>query len=722
MFWRADMRLRSVPKLSTMLLVVWLITLAMMATAGATGLPLTTPDFVQAAAQGFGDRNNSVAWSMAWFKGKLYVGTGRATQCVQRAILIYRHPWLKDWFIDPDIQCTEDSYDLPLQAEIWRWTPETGAWDRVFQSPKDAPIPGTPGKFVARDIGYRDMLVFTEPDGTEALYVGGVSARSFQPGVPPPRILRSTDGEIFTPIPQQIGTFLGDTKADGFRSLVAYKGRLYAIASVEYLGQGPLIEASNPAGGNDTFRQVTPASMMVYEAATFDNDLYLGSADEQDPFTVWKTNAIGRVPYALTAVVTDGGFRSQFTSKAVVSMYTYNGRLYVGTDYPAELLRVNPDDTWDLIVGTPRDTPFGYKEPLSSMSSGFDNPLNIHLWRIADYNGVLYVGSMDQSSNHRTLPVTGPVLEPILGFDLYASPDGINFSMITRTGFGDKFNTGVRTLVPTAHGLFLGVNNYFYGTTVWRTMSDSRLVGIPSGRASHLVYLPLLMSQGASAEQPHQSPIRVQGEAKDGKVILSWDASSETTQFHVFRSEFVSKSKTLLPILDPVIWIPGPFTEIGTTQEPFFVDTTAASDRIYHYYIVGQDRKGMLSYPSTIARLPSLSKAVTCAGLLDTLSDWSRESPRNAQGFQATILPALVVVQTHIAAGNLEAAMVGLQDLQQRLTQEPNVLDPWRAEDLTMLLDRLIQRVELARLGVLTPADLLDAPSASELRDRVAVE
>src|SRR5687768_4110374 len=84
-------------------------------TAGASGPPLIATDFTQVAPQGFGDRHNSVAWSMAWFKGNLYVGTGRATQCVQRAVLIFRHPWMRDWPIDPEIACADDPNDLPLQ-------------------------------------------------------------------------------------------------------------------------------------------------------------------------------------------------------------------------------------------------------------------------------------------------------------------------------------------------------------------------------------------------------------------------------------------------------------------------------------------------------------------------------------------------------------------------------------------------------------------------------
>src|SRR5262245_14573174 len=35
------------------------------------------------ARNGFGDDRNSYAWSMARFKGKLYVGTGRMIACVE---------------------------------------------------------------------------------------------------------------------------------------------------------------------------------------------------------------------------------------------------------------------------------------------------------------------------------------------------------------------------------------------------------------------------------------------------------------------------------------------------------------------------------------------------------------------------------------------------------------------------------------------------------------
>src|SRR5262245_28615969 len=46
--------------------------------------PLGAGDFSQAAIQGFGDRQNSWAWSMQWWNGHLYVGTYRAAACVEQ--------------------------------------------------------------------------------------------------------------------------------------------------------------------------------------------------------------------------------------------------------------------------------------------------------------------------------------------------------------------------------------------------------------------------------------------------------------------------------------------------------------------------------------------------------------------------------------------------------------------------------------------------------------
>ena len=98
---------------------------------------------------------------MLWWKGRLYVGTNRAWHCAERAGFHSAFPlFVKYTTRDPDAECAPDHTDLPLRAEIWCWSPEADRWERLYQSPQDVPIPGRTGKYVARDIGYRDIAAF----------------------------------------------------------------------------------------------------------------------------------------------------------------------------------------------------------------------------------------------------------------------------------------------------------------------------------------------------------------------------------------------------------------------------------------------------------------------------------------------------------------------------------------------------------------------------------
>jgi len=431
---------------------------------------------VQVNTGGFGDRQNCYAWSMAWFKGKLYVGTARNLLCVERATLDFYVPEWNLYSTPPiraDIPCPSNPYDLDLRAEIWRYTPETTAWERVYRSPDDLPNPKAPSKFVARDIGFREMVVFPEPDGTEALYVAGVTAREHIPGLPPPRILRSTDGETFKPIPQEPGTFLGDLDAVGFRAMAVHRGRLYVTASTSLLGDGMILEATSPAEGNDHFRQVSLPDLKAFELAVFNDFLYVGAGDATRGYSVWKTDATGTPPYRFLPVVTDGAGRERQVV-SVVSMHPFQGRLYVGSNgwYPqqilrSELIRINPDDTWELVVGRRRQTSQGEKIPISGLMDGFGNPFNVHFWRMQEHEEALYLGTNDASWGLDMLPRLDRLIRAEYGFDLWMSVNGKDWGQITANGFGDKFNFGARTFASTPFGLFLGSANHVSGTEVW---------------------------------------------------------------------------------------------------------------------------------------------------------------------------------------------------------------------------------------------------------------
>jgi hypothetical protein len=443
---------------------------------------LTRQDFQMVAPQGFGDRQNSFAWSMAWFNNQLLVGTDRAQACVGAAGhnvqdgAPYPPP-------DPDISCPPTLPQLPpvLQAEIWSWSPVTTAWTRVFQSPLNVPVPPYPGVFTAPDGGFRGMAVFTEQSGTQALYVGGFSPIEVWP-LPGARLLRSTDGINFQPVPQDPGTVLGNLHNQSFRDMVAYNNKLYLVAAdVSPLNRPPqgweLLEATNPEQGDNAFRVVSPPGMAVSEIAAYNGYLYVGFRNETTGFEVDYTNAQGTPPYTYTPVITNGGYRN-YPNHEILSMIEFNGSLYLGGNgvyvhgpygiNGAELFRINPDNSWDLIAGVSRKTPDGPKQSLSGLGPGFGWNLNGHMWRMAVFNGCLYVGTFDESTLFRNTPPYAQKVAPELGADLWSSCDGVHFSAIDIHGFEDEFNYGFRTAISTPYGLFLGTANPYYGLEIWQ--------------------------------------------------------------------------------------------------------------------------------------------------------------------------------------------------------------------------------------------------------------
>jgi hypothetical protein len=171
-----------------------------------------------------------------------------------------------------------------------------------------------------------------------------------------------------------------------------------------------------------------------------------------------------------------------------LSMCVFNNALYIGSGIqgggidkankigpaPAELVRLNPDMSWDLLVGDPRDTPKGAIAPLSGRRAGFDNFFNGYFWRMCVHDGWLYMGTFEWSAwlgyvHHSRWPgafaellayvTPQKVFENTSGFDLYRSNDGDNWVPVTTNGMGNPYNMGLRTLESTPHGLFLGTAN-----------------------------------------------------------------------------------------------------------------------------------------------------------------------------------------------------------------------------------------------------------------------
>jgi hypothetical protein len=255
------------------------------------------------AQGGFGDHRNSLAWSMAWFKGKLYVGTGRLVNCVENATVDY-YLVLSERYKTKSIsgaRCPRNRYHMDLRAEIWQYTPRTGRWRMVYQSPT-GPNPRARGKSIARDMAFRGMVVYRDGRGRKRLYIGGVTANEYIPGLRrrhPPRILSTRDGVHFrvTPARNLIGhTPGGYQRPMGFRSMEVWDGRLYVTASATLAGQGAVFEVIRPWSRRARFKQVTPPNLAVFETEVFDGHLYAGTGDRTNGYGVYRIGATRRYP------------------------------------------------------------------------------------------------------------------------------------------------------------------------------------------------------------------------------------------------------------------------------------------------------------------------------------------------------------------------------------------------------------------------------------------
>jgi hypothetical protein len=515
-----------------------------------------------------GSAHNTWIWSAKWFNNKLYIGTGREELCLTLLTSDVRNGTSSYPSAMAGDQCPDEvTLAQSLAAEIWEYTPATNTWRMAYQSPSNIPISvnGT-AVMTALDVGYRGMEVYTEADGTQALYVGTVTsggayqASPFQAnGWPPPRILRTTDGQTWTPIRQTPGTFFGNignyflnpsSLVRSFRSLTQFNGQLFVTAAT-YEGSGIIIASPNPSAGDNSFQQVSPnwSVMPTWDVEVFNNYLYATTGftraenSSETGYGVYKTAATGTPPYQFTPIVINGGYQNNASLLAPNGLYMhlYRNELYVSTNRPTELIKVRADDTWDLIVGEPRPLPAGVKvgtsgangqiTPLSGFGSGFGNWMNGHFWRMGSITGMgepdqnasgqnLFLGTWDWSvglQQFQSLVSLDSLFTHQYGTDVYRTEDGSHWSVITQAGFGDPNNSGTRSLEATPVGLFLGTARQRFGAEVLLRTSGSTN--------------PLLAPRRLRAES---------GLTSGQTVSLAWDPPPNAVSFNVYRATVTS--------------------------------------------------------------------------------------------------------------------------------------------------------------------------------------
>ncbi len=445
---------------------------------------LTLHQFQPIALNGLDDPANAYVHAMCWFKGCLYIGV---TRFVYHALRPYG---VGDVFEMFPVQMSTMPWDNDNRAQIWRFDPLRATWECVHISPW---CKGSRGFQVPRHIGFRDMAVFQGTSDPEpVLYVTSWGSHM---GLGP-FVLRSTDGNSFTEVETDDRDIFG---TQTLRALYTYRNKLFTITTGRDSGIGGGQEKGivlvNPDPAGQPWKAACtpgfgdPRNVSLFDMVEFNDHLYASSMNPYTGYEIWKTRAEGEPPYKWTRVISDGAYRGPHNEIAI-SLCVFKGALYVGSAIYAggydkiynigpgspELIRIHPDDSWDLIVGKPRETPDGFKVPASGLGPGFNNPFVGYIWRLCVHEDWLYAGTCVWSSwlpytkrsswpEHLQSIFTGKVEDDFMnnfgGFDLWQSQDGDHWQAVTNNGFGNRLNCGVRTMVSTSSGMFVGIVNQF---------------------------------------------------------------------------------------------------------------------------------------------------------------------------------------------------------------------------------------------------------------------
>lgn len=466
---------------------------------------LSIGNFRRIAAHGFGDGHNSYAYSYAWHAGYLYIGTHRDLLVLARTRFKFDIP-TQIW----PVEVPEKFNPREQGGEIWRYDINADLWERVYKSPVTT---GIDGRTVPVAAGFRSMATFQGRSDTCASLYTIPSCGSFGVG---PVLLRSSDGSNFEQLGEP-GLGLGDGSITAYRSMIPFRDRLFMApagsrgADPNLAYQAVIFCSDDPAAGKWHPANVNafgdPSNYGIYDLCVAGDYLYAGTINIRDGCQLWKTKAEGNPPFHWTKVLDRGADRAGFYNQGVVCLTEFQGSVYFGTGVqnggydkvnnigPAagEVIRVYPDDTWDIVAGEPRVTRFGLKIPTSGLGAGFDNPFAGYIWRMCQHDGCLYVGTMDSSS---MLPFGDPhsperrafdqlTVEQYMrwrgGCELWRTADGDRWSAVTRNGFGNPYNWGIRSLLSTPRGLFVGTANPFGPKVAMRCPEGWRYRDNPQG-------------------------------------------------------------------------------------------------------------------------------------------------------------------------------------------------------------------------------------------------
>jgi hypothetical protein len=240
--------------------------------------------------------------------------------------------------------------------------------------------------------------------------------------------LLSRDGRAFKKLTAKPK---GEREGLALASVFAHQGRLYAIpdagtATAAWQGSvlARMIGHQKDTGRWEAVSQdlLLKAGQGISRVGGFQRNDYLAVSDAQHGFQLWLRPRRKRAKWHC---VLEKGATRYANNPDLADVCEFNGDLYLATppwcadqgnmhyvdNDSGELIRLYPDDSWDLIVGSARFTLSGLKVPLSDQPPGFGASQYRCISRLLNHDRQLWL-----------------VLQGAEGFRLLASDDGVDFA------------------------------------------------------------------------------------------------------------------------------------------------------------------------------------------------------------------------------------------------------------------------------------------------------
>jgi hypothetical protein len=437
---------------------------------------LQASDFQLISQNGFDPQDNDIdvndyAWSMEYFQpdgqqsGHVYVGTGN-----DMIGQIYQAIGARFGEGEPEERPTHP-------PEIRRYRPDLAptTWERVFDY-RDVDEDLRAGTF-----GFRFTKTYrAQCDDVNYLYATSTGRQA--------ALWRTSDGGAGTWelvwLPGQAGSIRWMEEHDGLLYLGTGAetgsgdmrvGEIWATDGAEYW---PVMD--NGFGN--------PDNVAIVALCAFNGWLYAGTLNSATGYEIWKLAGPDNASDPIQ-IVSNGG--PDANNESAITPGVFAGHLYWGNMLnpaanvmagfkAADIIRIDTNDNWETVIGP---------DSLSGLGSGFDHWPNAYIWSMVVHEGWFYVGTYDQLSAFTNMlwnmprnikAFSGQLKRANLfewlgggGADLYKTQDGLTWYPVTRDGFGDVGNQGLRVMKSVGDDLYIGTTNPFDGLEIWRGSSSA---------------------------------------------------------------------------------------------------------------------------------------------------------------------------------------------------------------------------------------------------------